>query len=419
MKVKHINIHTSHSDLVSTSSLCRALNPIVEDLKPNIQLYVDDMLVLTETLEEHMIILRKLFQKFKEYNITVNFGKSEFFKQKLNYVGFVLTPEGVMPQPEKIDLIHSFPIPKNKKHLKSFLGLCGYYQKFSSSYSEKVSKLRHLLKEKRKWEWSQKDTNNFEEIKKVFTDQILIHHPNFNETFILQTDASDYALGAQLFQEINGEIKVIQYASCMLQDREVKLRILVAYASIRHPQSNKTERTNRDLGEYFRVLLKEKKHTLWIKYLPLIEFLINNTYHQGVDGYPIRIHCGRDTVCLFENVIGQYVVNTNSQLDEEQIAALWDATHNRIIKKGEEARSKFDANHQIQELEVGDLVLVASLRIPNGRNEASKFLPFWEGPFYIQTKHSASAYTVARLDHTVRGKFHISSLKKFHDPMSG
>jgi len=92
--------------------------------------YSHDVIIFGETLQEHHTRLREVFQKLRHFNLKNEPGKCEFLKTELNYLGYVVTSEGVKPDPEKVKAIKNFPIPKNKTDVKSFLGLTGYYCKF-------------------------------------------------------------------------------------------------------------------------------------------------------------------------------------------------------------------------------------------------------------------------------------------------
>ena len=94
-----------------------------------------------------------------------------------------------------------FPEPKNIKQLQSFLGLCNFYRKFQKNYAQTTARLSAVLQKNKQWKWGEKERDAFEEIKKKFSSMIMMNHPDFLKTFYLQTDASNVALGAELYQE--------------------------------------------------------------------------------------------------------------------------------------------------------------------------------------------------------------------------
>ena len=94
-----------------------------------------------------------------------------------------------------------FPEPKNIKQLQSFLGLCNFYRKFQKNYAQTTARLSAVLQKNKQWNWGVLERETFEEIKKKFSSMIMMNHPDFLKTFYLQTDASNIALGAELYQE--------------------------------------------------------------------------------------------------------------------------------------------------------------------------------------------------------------------------
>lgn len=101
--------------------------------------YMDDIIVYSTSLQEHVEILTKVFYKLKIANLKIQQTKSEFMKREVSYLGHLITSEGVKPNPDKIYAINKYPIPKTQKQIKSFLGLIGYYRKFIRDFA-KVTK---------------------------------------------------------------------------------------------------------------------------------------------------------------------------------------------------------------------------------------------------------------------------------------
>ena len=135
-----------------------------------------------------------------ENNLTINLGKSHFFRSEVKFLGHVLTSTGIKPDPEKIDTIHNFSRPRNLKELRGFLGLINFYTKFSKNHAAKIVHLLELLKKGVKWSWNDDLEQALNEIKLLFSSSVLLNYPEINKPFYLQTDASDVALGAILFQ---------------------------------------------------------------------------------------------------------------------------------------------------------------------------------------------------------------------------
>ena len=98
--------------------------------------YLDDVIIFGETLQEHHERLREIFERLRQFNLKIEPDKCEFFKTELNYLGHVVTSEGVKPDPQKVKAISDFPTPRNATDVKSYLGLAGYYRKFIPQFSK-------------------------------------------------------------------------------------------------------------------------------------------------------------------------------------------------------------------------------------------------------------------------------------------
>ena len=112
------------------------------------QVYVDDLLITSTNWEEHCQRVEHVLNKLSENNITLKLEKSQFIAREVQFLGFQPTELGITPSTEQIEAIQKFPTPKNKKQLPSFLGLCNYYRKFQSNYSELTTRLSPQLSSK-------------------------------------------------------------------------------------------------------------------------------------------------------------------------------------------------------------------------------------------------------------------------------
>ena len=120
-----------------------------------------------------------------------------------------------------MEAIQNFPRPKNIRQLQSFLGVCNYYRKFQRNYSQLTARFKHLLSSKHKWKWKEEDDETFILIKEKFLQNIILHHPDFDQKFFINCDASDVSLGAELYQEDHeGDHQVISFASRVLNQCE-------------------------------------------------------------------------------------------------------------------------------------------------------------------------------------------------------
>ena len=134
-----------------------------------------------------------------------------------------------------MEAIQKFPKPKNRKQLQSFLGLCNYYRKFQNQYSELTAKFQHQLSSQNKCIWGQEQDITFQLIKDKFLKIVILHHPNFEQPFFLNCDASNISLRTTLYQEDeNGHHLVISFASRTLNQCERNYNVTEKELSLIH-----------------------------------------------------------------------------------------------------------------------------------------------------------------------------------------
>lgn len=163
--------------------------------------YMDDIVCFSKSLEEHQQHLKLIFTKLREFNLKVQLDKSEFFRKDVEFLGHVITPEGVKPNPSKLEAIEKFPLPKTVKEIKSFLGLIGYYRRFISNFARLVSPMTKCLKKGSTINTNDSDfLRAFHSCKELLMNAPILAYPDFEKPFKLTTDASNIAIGGVLAQ---------------------------------------------------------------------------------------------------------------------------------------------------------------------------------------------------------------------------
>ncbi|CAK9829637.1 Retrovirus-related Pol polyprotein from transposon 17.6 [Anthophora retusa] len=161
---------------------------------------LDDIIIFGQSIEEHNRNLAIVLQRLKELGLKLQPDKCEFLKPELEYLGHVITAEGVKPNPKKLEAVKNFKLPKTPTDIKSFLGLAGYYRKFIRNFSKIAKPLTDLTKKDTPFRWTEKEQNSFDTLKEKLCSSPVLKFPNFNEQFVLTTDASNEGLGAILSQ---------------------------------------------------------------------------------------------------------------------------------------------------------------------------------------------------------------------------
>jgi hypothetical protein len=127
------------------------LGPEVREYTIN---YIDDLLIVSTSFEEHLVHLAQVLQPLQDVGMTVNLEKSVFLQEKVTFLGHVLSSQGISTDPGKVEAIQQFPVPKTRKHLRAFLGRCGYYRRFCEKYSHATAPLARLLRKDVRWCWT-------------------------------------------------------------------------------------------------------------------------------------------------------------------------------------------------------------------------------------------------------------------------
>lgn len=200
-------------------------NVLGYDLEPSVFVYLDDVIIVSENFESHMKMLNEVYKRLKNANLTVNRKKCEFCRDSLKYLGFIIDKTGLKTDPEKVECMVNYPIPKNTTQVKRFLGMCSWYRRFIKNFATVVEPINALLRGRKKGQgiaWSEEADVAFNKIKTALVSSPVLASPDFTKEFTIQCDASDVGIGAVLTQEINGEEHVIGYASRPLSNSERK-----------------------------------------------------------------------------------------------------------------------------------------------------------------------------------------------------
>jgi hypothetical protein len=158
-------------------------------------------LIYSKTFEDHLIHLRQVLSLLARDKWQVKFSKCRFAQQQISYLGHVVSSAGVATDPSKIQSIRDWPIPRDAKQLRSFLGLAGYYRKFVRHFAVIARPLSDLLKKGTLFVWTATHTTAFTTLQHALMTAPILSLPDFSKSFQLQTDASDLGVGAVLLQD--------------------------------------------------------------------------------------------------------------------------------------------------------------------------------------------------------------------------
>lgn len=209
----------------SIASFIKALKKILGGFEFVIP-YVDDVLIFSKNGEEHLQHLEAIFKKLSEAGITLKLKKAKFAKEKITFIGHIVSATNISLDPSRVRSITEFPTPRNVKHLKAFLGLCNYERRFVERFAELTVPLLKLLKKGTYWRWGVEEHQAFENVKRAYLQVVFLHHPQTEKPFYIQSDSSNYAIGGCLFQlDNNNERAIISFCSRTLRGPEVNYGI--------------------------------------------------------------------------------------------------------------------------------------------------------------------------------------------------
>ena len=183
--------------------------------------YLDDILVIGETFEEHLNNLQKVFSRLKEANLRLHPKKCYFASPSVDYLGYHVSAEGLSTNSRKTEAVANFPQPTDVKSLRSFLGLASYYRRFIPCFSKIASPLHLLTRKDAPFDWTPACESAFCQLKQLLTSTPVLAFPQFDREFLLETDASKLGLGAVLAQkQDDGLVHPIAFASRTLHPHE-------------------------------------------------------------------------------------------------------------------------------------------------------------------------------------------------------
>lgn len=196
-------------------TMCRLMDQLIPaDLRHCVFGYLDDLVIVSEDFSSHLSVLVRIAGEFKKANLTLNVDKSHFCVTSVKYLGYIIGNGGIKTDPEKVEAISLWPVPRNLKQVRGFLGLAGWYRRFIENFSSITFHITETLSSKKKFAWTAEAQNAFETVKELLTSAPVLANPDFSKKFFLHCDASDYGIGAVLVQlDENGNERPIAYMS--------------------------------------------------------------------------------------------------------------------------------------------------------------------------------------------------------------
>ncbi|KAJ1182068.1 hypothetical protein NDU88_007263 [Pleurodeles waltl] len=182
--------------------------------------HIDDILIYSDNENEHVQHVKKILAALRKHHLYCKLTKCEFHVTTVEFLGVILTPQGMVMAEKKVKAVSDWPTPKTVCDVQCFLGFANFYRRFINHFSQTAAPITKLLRKKEKCVWSPEADQAFSTLKKAFSTAPLLIHPDANRPFIVEADASDVAIGAVLSQrnKDTGQLHPVAYMSRKLNE---------------------------------------------------------------------------------------------------------------------------------------------------------------------------------------------------------
>ena len=187
------------------STFQRLMQQLLAGLNPSqdtafVSVYIDDVLIYSHTMEEHLVHLRTVLQRLAEAGLKLKPEKCHFVRQEVEFLGHVITPKGLKTTARLVSAVEEFQQPTNAKQTRQFLGLCSFYRRFIPGFAKIAKPLHQLTRVGIPFSWTVERQRAFVMLKKKLCEAPVLAYPSFDKDFVLETDASTDGIGAVLSQ---------------------------------------------------------------------------------------------------------------------------------------------------------------------------------------------------------------------------
>ncbi|KHJ86189.1 integrase core domain protein [Oesophagostomum dentatum] len=198
----------------------RIMDNFKKYLRAKVFIYIDDLIITSETPEDHLDDIDEVLTKIEQIGMKLKASKCEFAREKIKFLGFILSKDGIQPDPEKTLAIDKYPTPTNVTEIKAFLGMCSFFRRFVHNFALITSPLTALTKKDIPFIWTKECENAMIHLKEALTKAPILVAPMLGAPFIIETDSSAKAVAGVLRQEQDHDLRIIAYASRTLNIHE-------------------------------------------------------------------------------------------------------------------------------------------------------------------------------------------------------
>ena len=211
----------------ATITFQAVMNEVIRDLGPNCMLYLDDVIIENDDKLYHLQQIENFLATLEENGLKLNLEKCVFGRNKIKYLGFVLSKEGISPDKRNIEAVQQFTKPKTLTELRSLCGALSYFRRFIPNFSLIMQPIYALTKKENLQEWKEQHDRILDLMKKMLTEAPVLAPPDFSKNFEIETDASKVAIAAVLLQrDDEQQLHPIAYYSRTLNASETKYHVI-------------------------------------------------------------------------------------------------------------------------------------------------------------------------------------------------
>ena len=198
-------------------------------INQSVECYFDDIVIYSNDVEEHLKLVDAILTILQNNNLYCRAAKCHFTKDSIPFLGYIISPEGISMDPTKITTISNWATPTKRKHVEQFLGFTNFYRELIPNYAQISSPINQLLSKDIPFLWSDVQDKAFKQLIQAFITNVPLQHPDQELPFILETDASGFAISAILSQpDLNPSINIVvpvAFYSRQLKNAELNYHI--------------------------------------------------------------------------------------------------------------------------------------------------------------------------------------------------
>ena len=279
---------------------------------------LDDIIIYSRSEKEHLEHLEEIFTRLKAAGLKLKLEKCCFFKKHIQYLGHLISADGIQPLPEKLESIAKMPVPRNPKEVKQFLRLVGYYRKFFSRFADISRVLTDLTKKDVEFKWTPECENCFQILKEFLQQAPILRYLDPQASYTLYTDASKYAYAGVLTQHDNSTDHPITYISRLFCGSQLNWATLTKEAYAIYMSVKK-------LSFY----IDTAKITVRSDHFPLKKFLEKNTLNFKVNNWAVELES--------QNITFEYIPEIQNTL-ADTLSRLIEMDENIKLQPEEEGK---------------------------------------------------------------------------------